>query len=317
MSKIVNSNKNLTLIIPVKSSDFKYIKKIIPLINKNISPQSIVVISGNEIKEDCKHLGVIFYNENKIFSGLSFFQVKHTLEILGIKTDVTGWYLQQFLKLGFALSKYAGDYYLSWDSDTLPLHEISFFKGEHPLFTPKKEYNPSYFTTIKKLFGLDKIVDYSFIAEHMLFKTEIVKKMLDDIMKSSVVGDDWIEKILNAGDYSMKYAPFSEFETYGTYCMYKYPDLYHLRHLCTFRFAGYIRGRRINDKLIADMAWDLDIASFEIYHGPMFPYNLTALYYKNKQRYFRYRRKSIKELLIIIRERLLGKNIAKNDLLTR
>ena len=308
------------IIIPTVGRDVPFLPKVVRYLRKNIvGAKNIYILTVPKYESQIRKLNdfdCYFVDENKLVEGVQFKRVKKLLEKYHYQSK-TGWYLQQFLKLGFALSKYAGDYYLSWDSDTLPLHSISFFDGEHPLFTPKREYNPSYFTTTKALFGLDKIVEYSFIAEHMLFKTEIVQKLINEINNSNVEGDDWLEKILNAGDYTMEYAPFSEFETYGTYCMSRYPELYKIRPLCTFRSAGYIRGRRISDRLIADMALDLDIASFEIYHGPMFPYNLTAIYYKSKQRYFKYRKKPIKEVLLVVWKRMFGNNEISNDLIQK
>lgn len=41
-----------------------------------------------------------------------------------------GWYYQQFLKMEFARSRYAKDYYLIWDSDTIPLNPVSFLTPE-------------------------------------------------------------------------------------------------------------------------------------------------------------------------------------------
>ena len=89
---------------------------------------------------------------------------------------------------------------LSWDSDTIPLNNISFFKDGKPLFTMKQEYNKPYFDTLKKILNLEKSVDFSFIAEHMMFNKDIMNEMLNKINLSKVHGQDWIEKILNACD---------------------------------------------------------------------------------------------------------------------
>ena len=89
-----------------------------------------------------------------------------------------GWYFQQFLTLAFALTSYCKGYYLTWDSDTLPISELHFFQDGQPLFTMKKEYHRPYFNTLQRLIGLDKTSSKSFIAEHMIFKPEFVCEII-------------------------------------------------------------------------------------------------------------------------------------------
>ena len=73
-------------------------------------------------------------DENELLPGLTFSTVADILmKYCPNKRLNVGWYFQQFLKLGFARSKYCKDYYLSWDADTLPLAPITFFEDEHLL----------------------------------------------------------------------------------------------------------------------------------------------------------------------------------------
>ena len=119
--------------------------------------------------------------------------------------------------------------------------------------------------------GIGKVVDNSFISESMMFSSEYMRELLQAIDSSDVAGDDWVEKIMAAGDYSTPLPTFSEFETYGNYCAIKHPSAYKPRHLNTFREAGFIAGRNISDRHLREMSFDLDMASFEIFHQPMFP----------------------------------------------
>lgn len=271
------------VVIPSASRDISFLPRVISHINKNFDNVGTIYVLTAKIninKLSVKgQTNVIVLDENTLLDGLTFSSVASRLEKFGYKSK-TGWYFQQFLKYAFALSPYASEYYLTWDSDTIPLRNIPFFSNGKPLFTMKKEYNPSYFTTIKSLFNVDKLTDFSFIAEHMVFKTEIVKEMLSFIMSTNMEGDTWMDKILNAGDYTMEYPPFSEFETYGTYCYLKHPNFYDTRTLSTLRCAGYMRGRQIPEKMLNELALDLDTASFEVYHGPIFPFNYVAIYYR-------------------------------------
>ena len=144
---------------------------------------------------------------------ISFDCVKKTLVNHGSPAKRTGWFLQQFIKLGFALSEYCDtDYYLSWDADTLPLRNIEFFTSDgKPIFTKKKEHNQAYFDTLSKILELGEYADFSYIAEHMMFNKNVMTEMLGDIEESPIYGDSWYEKIINATD-STNVNSFSEFE---------------------------------------------------------------------------------------------------------
>ncbi|MEI3192244.1 MAG: DUF6492 family protein [Lachnospiraceae bacterium] len=59
------------------------------------------------------------------------------------KASRSGWYFQQFLKFGYA-QVCEDEYYIVWDSDTVPLHPISHFQDGKPVFTKKEEMEPPY-----------------------------------------------------------------------------------------------------------------------------------------------------------------------------
>ncbi len=50
--------------------------------------------------------------------------------------------------------------------------------------------------------------------------------------------------------------------------MVKHRDLYAFQQLNTFRRAGMIRGRYIDDRLLNNLSVDIEIASFEANEGP-------------------------------------------------
>ena len=277
------------IIIPVSYSDSLFLRKSLPYIRKNIiNAQNIFVIScaQNEtaIKEITSQISrCYFVDEDMLLENLSFSIVDAAVKTKYPQGMRTGWYFQQFLKMGFAKSSYSQEYYLSWDADTIPINKLSFFDAEnHPLYVPKKEYNKPYFDTIRTLLGLEKWQNYSFIAEHMMFKSSVMRELLKDIEQSSNVGNSWIEKIINATDYDSAKRPemFSEFETYGTYVTSKYPDLYRIRHINSFREGGLIRGRFITDEILKKMMFDLDTVSFELADTPAFPWNIAHKLYK-------------------------------------
>lgn len=272
------------VIIPVAFKDYFFLERTIPYIIKNINPSSIFIITNikksrfisNKIKEEpiCQIL-----DEDKLISNLSYSLVKQYLEMHTSVAQRSGWFLQQFIKMVFSLSPYCKcDYYLSWDADTIPLRRLSFFRDEHPLFSQKQERHIPYFETLFNLLHLKPFNDFSFITEHMVFKTSIMKSLIDEISNSHIKGENWVQKIINATN-PQAHNPFSEFETYGNYCMTHYSGVYELRQLNTFRKGGYIAGRFISDKKLRFLAFDLDTISFELGDYPLFPLNILCYMY--------------------------------------
>jgi hypothetical protein len=274
--------KEYDIIIPVGLKDTGFVWRVVKYIRKCMPEADHIYILTAEKNfrylTKVKDKGTVFLNENELCEGLTFHKVSEYLKEANANVG-TGWYFQQFLKYGFSLSKYAKKYYLSWDADTLPLAHIDFFNEDNkPMFTMKTEYNPNYFKTIKKLLGIDKQTKGSFISEHMLFSTNIVRELIDKINNSSVDGESWMQKIINACDASDPMPGFSEFETYGSYVLATHPDSYAMRHLNTFRYGGYIRGRQIGDKMLKKISFDTDTMSFELGMNPAFPANIPNLW---------------------------------------
>ena len=215
-------------------------------------------------------------NENEIVENLSYEAVKEHLIALGALPQNTGWYLQQFIKL--AISKIVSDeYYLVWDADTIPLNPLPFFdESGKPYFNLKREYFPAYFATIKNLFGIQKTRRESFISEHMMFKTELVQKMLAAIDENKALqGETFWQKILSASDllhYDVQKDDqrfFSEFETYGTFIEHFYPDAYATRKLRTLRHGADFLGLAPSDDVLQWAANDFDTISFEKWGKPI------------------------------------------------
>ena len=184
------------------------------------------------------------------------------------------------------------EYYLSWDADTIPLKHIDMF---HPSGIPyldiKPEYMHSYFDTIGNLFGFCKVIQKSFISEHMLFSKILMTEMIDEIMAVPLQGDTYYEKIFNAID--QPYNGFSEFETYGTWIAVRHMDSYRLRDWRSLRNTNFMIDR--NDLTEDDLKWlatGFDAASFEryqetepeltkLFRNPSYRSKLTAdIFYK-------------------------------------
>ena len=125
--------------------------------------------------------------------GLNYAQVS-----LAIGKNVA--YIQQFIKMQF--SRYTSDeYYLVWDSDTIPVKDIAMFSRtppQKPYFDIKTEFHQPYFTTISKLFpDVKRQVNASFISEHMLINARYMREMIDEIENNTELqGENFQEKII-------------------------------------------------------------------------------------------------------------------------
>lgn len=229
------------LVIPVGGKDCFFLRRNLSVLKQYLHPDKIFIITKKCYFVYFIHLSehVELIDEDQIIHQVNFQKVSTYLCNVNMSMNSTGWYLQQFLKMGFALSCHAKKkFYLSWDADTIPLKEIFFFDvvGK-PYFTMKDEYHTPYFDTIWKIFGIEKNVKESFISENMLFDVEIMKEIVLKIENSDVKGENWCEKIINSLPMNEKNG-FSEFETYGTYVMNYYPQKYALRTLSSFRECG-------------------------------------------------------------------------------
>ena len=246
----------MDVVICVSSKDCLIVKKTVFYIRRNIESDNIYLITdkcsfGLFSKRFRSRYNVSLIDEEEIVAD------RRQLEAIAGRHFTCeyrfGWYYQQFLKMEFARSRYAKDYYLIWDSDTIPLNPVSFLTPEKMVFTPKTEYHEPYFRTMQALIGYGKGTDYSFIAEHMLVSVPIMKELIRKIESSAIPGGSWFEKVINATPADEPNG-FSEFETYGTYCHANYPDCFILKELRTFREAGSIYSRSISKRKLRKLS---------------------------------------------------------------
>lgn len=242
----MNNNEKWDVVIPVLDKDFINIKRNLKLIAE-LLPTKRVVLIGNDALEmliNKSRIQAQFVNENSI---ISFDSVKKIMAHYSNNNELalkrTGWYYQQFLKMLYAY--YCDDeYYITWDADTIPTKPVDMFDNGHPLFDMKDEYNKPYFDTISRLIpDLRKIVDNSFISEHMIIKASLMKQLICELTQidfSKNDADKLARTIIeNIDTDCLPKSGFSEFETYGTYAMTRNPELYRYREWRSYRKAGF------------------------------------------------------------------------------
>ena len=272
------SFKTLIVILP---KDCQRLLKLYPRIVDNIRYGQVCFVSGSGIKNIIDESAQLkdkvgFIDENSL---ISFDEVhscmKKRMEALlngqDLPRGVTGWYYQQFLKMQYAFLC-EDEYYMVWDGDTIPCKEVVMFQPESgkPYLDLKHEYHAEYFETMAKILpGFHKVIERSFISEHMLIRADIMRALITDIEKNeSIPGEKFWEKIINAiPPEKIQDSSFSEFETYGTYVALKYMDVYKLREWHSFRQAGnFYSIDTISDRDFKWLSQDFDAISFEKGH---------------------------------------------------
>ena len=224
-----------------------------------VGPKSIMPHIENTNKQ------LVFLDEDSILNDLTYQNVYEAIyEIDQDATGRCGWYLQQFLKMAYAY-KCKDDYYLVWDSDTLPLHEISMIDSHGKVcLDVKSEYNKPYFETIKSLgIAVPRIPYFSFISEHMLIEKRKMIELINIIEKRKTERKPfWKNIISQIQPFQLGDSGFSEFETYGNYVYSYYKDDYVIRKWKSLRSASMFYDE-FNENLIERFHIFFDAISFE------------------------------------------------------
>ncbi len=266
------------LIIPTTKEDYLRTWRDLDSFFELLPISEIIFIGPMELKEyvEADRLrysepeGIKYLNENDLIPIDDIFNaMRDRLREEGYAMDGNsrpGWYYQQFLKMAYSEVS-GGKYYMSWDSDTIPLRRIEMFNADgKPVFDVKPEYMPGYFITIKKLFGIEKQIESSFVSEHMLFNTSHMKELIAELESMDFKGQRFYEKIFYGIDIDNMKRGFSEFETYGNWMLKRHPGVYALRDWSSMRLGGYfLESSSLNEE---DMKWlspDFDAITFEGY----------------------------------------------------
>lgn len=175
------------------------------------------------------------------------------------------WYIQQFLKLS-ALSEIGKDEIaLIWDADTIPLRKIKFEKNGKLVFYKSNEYHEPYFKVIKNLLGLEKNINYSYIAQCIPCKGSWIKSLINEIERDNI---SWQQLTIDSIDFTQA-SGFSEYETIGTYIQARFSDEMHISDKKWLRYGNGLIGSARHLKYFS---WILsikyDFVSFEKWDPP-------------------------------------------------
>jgi hypothetical protein len=225
--------------------------------------QLYVITAARNFRRFNRALGdeVVLIDEDVFIPGMKLEQLRG-LPLPGFPKGA-GWYFQQLLKLQFAYTKPADDYYLVWDSDTIPLRALQFFDEKGAMqFTIADEAHAPYFQTYRKLLGEGPNREFSFISQHMPVRKSILREMLARI-ETHVPGDgNWAWKImwnLEGTDVNL----FSEYEMFGHYVKNHYPEQAVFRRLPWLRDGTRVVGGIPSPQDLERLGKEYAFAAFE------------------------------------------------------
>ena len=269
-------SEDFDVLIVVAEKDFPRLKRLYCKIPKYIDCKKIIFVGNAAVGEMTRELEddtFSWIDENSILPfdnvhSLMSSRLSAYLDLQSLPRGITGWYYQQFLKMKY--SEICEDkYYMTWDGDTVPCRHISMFKEEtgEPFLDLKTELKKEYFETMGTLIsGMKKVIEKSFISEHMLFRKDIMQSLIKRIeANEGIEGNCFWEKILHSIPVDiMQDGVFSEFETYGTFVALTNPMAYRLREWHSFRLgAEFFDPNTISDEDFEWLGRDFDAISFE------------------------------------------------------
>lgn len=232
-----------------------------------------VVTSANSFSYFVERLGkndqIVMVDEDKLIANVDLKSIRDYFSRRIEDSGRAGWYFQQFLKMSLCFLPEVTDQYLIWDSDTVMLRELTFFCPDgKPLVNPANRYRQPYFDLIEKLLGIKRLVDFSFISEHLMVRKNYMRQLIDLTHPPGTKGY-WPFSILDlVEDDQLSDTGFSEFETYGNFVHMHYPDSYGIRELSSLRSGAKKTGPLPGLRDLYCLSRRYDYVSFEVWTKP-------------------------------------------------
>jgi hypothetical protein len=289
------------IVIPLNINDTKTFIQQLDILKKYLYFDKMVIISKNNPKIINENISTIFINEEQLIQRENLISIFNKLGIN--ETGRVNWYLQQFLKMSYSrICK--NEYYLLWDSDTIPIRHINMFDNGHPLFDMKDEHHSPYFVTLQRLIPNLYFSKQSYISEHMIIKTEYMNNLLEQIENNNIISGKYFwEKILMSIDLNeLTKSGFSEFEAYGNFVDTKFPRFYKHRNWSSKRdmskYFGSIKNLNKQDfNWLSKDYYSITFEKWEIFenYNLNFVKNIEIQKLSRPKRLFKYYKRIIKK----------------------
>lgn len=233
-------------------------------LRENLPESELHVVTRKEDFAKFRHecgLDLVLWDEASLIPRMTLEDIKSAE--LPFPERGSGWYFQQFLKYAFAEVSNSDDHFLIWDADTILLRPLAFLsEAGKPIYTEATENHSPYFETFEALFGRKADREYSFISQHQMIRKSILREMLSDIERRFPSSRNWAWAILeNLRGQGTNL--FSEYETYGHYLKWKYPDSFEVRRLRWDRHGEKYAGYPPSLKKLRAVKNDFDFLAFE------------------------------------------------------
>lgn len=218
------STKRIDILIPVAEKDLETLPTVVECARKNIlNPIGEIIIVGKKgiIETQSNMLNCTFIDED-FFLPIK----KRDIVFKGKEWHRSGWLFQQLIKLNAdAIAK--NEHILVLDSDTCITQKQTFvFDDYSVILNFSDEYHFPY-GAYTRFINLQKRFFLSFVTHHMIFSKTTLNNLKKDIERFT--GKAWIEGILQNIDYNEPCC-FSEYELYGNYVYFNFPDKCHLEY---------------------------------------------------------------------------------------
>lgn len=260
------------VIIPVYWGHVDTLKVGISYIKRNIKPRNIILLGPQSMSSEFEGIeDIVYVDGNTVLENLSKESVRECIMRCtngkGVRDGHVGWYFQQFIKMAYAL-KCNDECYLVWDADIIPLRTISFKENEKYNLYYGGSHHMEYYEVMQILFGhkVEPSREQTYVESFMLIDTACMRELLQMIVCCKTTeGKSFWEKILySICPDKLSQASFSEFETYGEFMAWKYPDKIQGHE----RLKGTASGRRWlgetpTQKMLDWVAKDLEAINFE------------------------------------------------------
>lgn len=206
--------KNYDIVIVAHEKDFNNIKFIIEYTSINLEFDSIhLILSNREEYKDAElvptltNKPIYFHLENDVLS-IDKSRIKHR----------PNWIYQMLLKMFQNVTK--NDNFLIIEADCIILNKLTFFNGDKTIFyLGRDHYHEQYYNFNKRLLGIGREFNHSFISEFMMYDKKIIKDLLKKLKCNQI--DDFLELVyLYVDDNSYP----SDYDLYGNFYYSNYPN---------------------------------------------------------------------------------------------
>ena len=207
-----DSKKQITLLIPCHPKDFDLLKKCIQGAQQNIEDEILEIVIVSPVKLDIREIHSTI--PIRVLLDTDVVDQDLVAEMKSAFPDSQySWVLQQIVKISAAL-ELDKEFLLVLDSDTVLTRPRTFVGKISQLLSISYEYHSPYVNHYKRFMPQHREFGISFVTHHQIWQGDVVQE---------IWGDGGLNSWVALGDPTQMNS-MSEYHTYGSYLLNKYPD---------------------------------------------------------------------------------------------